>query len=332
MRNISRTHVICFATLCVVALYPISIGTAQPINRNASATDSIQFNDPEHPQFFRYQAYLTQHGKAGETRRSWDALTTSERARKVADGEAVLEKLHADLLSKEKLSADEAELFQAVWGTTATTGDNAPARELAIARENSAAGKVSAVSKDLGSFRETGSWGQLFDGDKMSPKTGTAVGAIGASANRGTEAFQGGAGKNGTVTPRVAGVPPVVPGAGEPSNDSPIKKTLPLAGGVVLLAGAYIGYRKWRTNTGKLPGNSAEFPRMDDVTLDELGRPILPPGVLPPNKADAQERVAEGNRYCVPNSTCTPTNSTCTPPSPQEPCAPPNWPCLGIRC
>ena len=246
---INKKHVLLafLFALCVAGLYPYVTSRAESKGDNPqeSAAD-ISFNDPAHVFFFNYQAYLAQHGKAGETLETWQALPGPERARKVAVGEALLKKLHTDLLAKEKLSVEETELLQAVWGKREVAVDQGSTHHSVVAGEKSIpVERVGTVSKNLGSFQKNENWGQLFDGGQNSKAPG-AVDVVGAYAKRGATALE--------VSPKTHILRPFdeakVPPVGN-NNNEPIKRTLPFAGGAILLAGAYMGYRKWRAKDGQ---------------------------------------------------------------------------------
>lgn len=245
MKNKNRASLVFFIALCATMLYPYAKGAAQPKEANTPAGDSIRFDDPAHRFFFNHQTYLTKHGKSGETSESWNLLTPSERTQKAATGETALEKLHTDLLSKEKLSAEETELFQAVWGK----GDAALVKDIAhktaVDREKSGSvEKVNAAAKNLGGFQGKGNWGQLFDGGQNSSKE---VGVVNAgSGQRGETSIE--------THPKAviksldeASVPPI----DNSENNGPFKHPLlPLAAGAVVIAGACYAMRKETAQVG----------------------------------------------------------------------------------
>ena len=152
--------------LCLSGLYPYGTSRAESKAGNSQETAAdIPFNDPAHVFYFNYQSYLVKHGKDGTTSETWQVLPGPERAKKVAEGEAFLKKLHSELLAKDNLSSNEIELFQAVWGKSEAEGDTGRILHSAVAGEKSIpVQKVNAVSKNLEGFQKKENWNLLFDG------------------------------------------------------------------------------------------------------------------------------------------------------------------------
>ena len=113
MRSNHRAIATFFAVLCVAMLYPYATGRAElPQDRTIQDAAHIPFQDPAHSHFFKYQIYLIQQGKVGETLETWNALPGPERAHRVSTGESLLKQLYFELSGKSVLSAEEAHLFR----------------------------------------------------------------------------------------------------------------------------------------------------------------------------------------------------------------------------
>jgi hypothetical protein len=248
--------------VCGAGLYPHARSWAESKTSNPQESMAgIPFNDPAHAIFFKYQSYLTQHNKGGDTLETWQDLPGPDRAKKLADGEALLKKLHTDLLAKDKLSAEETELLQAVWGKSDVAGDRGAAHQSVVAREKSiSVQKVSAVSKNLESFQKKNNWNQLFDGGQNSSKDPGTVDAAGGGAKRGATSLEPSP-KDMTMRPLdEAKVPPI-----GNDNNGPTKRTLPFAAGAVLLGvGAALGVKKiLGARNAELVSSESDGPRAE---------------------------------------------------------------------
>lgn len=240
--------------LCVVGLssYAIRQAESQDGGQQKTAAD-IPFNDPAHTSFFNLQSFLVQHGKDGFTPGTWQALPPSERAKKVADGEAFLTQLHSALSSKDKLTAQEEAMSQVVWGK----GNGA----LNSTHNAAAAKKVSATAKQVNGMTED--LGQLFDGSRNSSKDIGAVGAAGGDTKH--------VATSPTPTVRPLDEAPVPPARSDDGN-APFKNALPLAAGVIIAGGgscaAYYALKKKASKDGSTASAStaALSPVEDQIT------------------------------------------------------------------
>lgn len=243
-------------------LYQYASGTITAKNPGVAGTESdIVFGDPDHAVFFNYQKYLSQEKTTRETPESWSLLTMHERQRKVSEGEAFLKKLHADLLAKEKLSAEETKLIRAVWGKSDATVDQGGTHHSAVAGEKSIgrAEKVDQVSKSLQSFLKANNWGQLFDGGQNLSKVSSAIDVAGGFNDRESTLMK--------TSPKTQIIRPVneakIPPTGK-SDNAPVNRTLPLAVvGAALLAGVYL------VKSGKLSSAAGNVFSPKDINLKE---------------------------------------------------------------
>jgi hypothetical protein len=242
----------------IAMLYPYAKGMAESKNSDALENEpAIQFGDPAHVFFFNHQDYLAQHKLSGETPETWGSLPSPERLKKVKDGEALLEKLHADLVAKQIRTPDEESLFEAVWGKSGATGDRAIARQVDAAEKRAATSpavdKVNAIS---------GNWSRLFDGGRNSAQD---VGVVSAGSGQHGETSVETRPKAPVMKSLdAASVPPIDNG----DNSGPFKHPLlPLAAGAVVIAGACYVMRKETA-----PAESPSKVQIDAVN-DLIGNP-----------------------------------------------------------
>ncbi len=153
--------------LSVAAACPYVSGMATEFQSGgSSAVAPIQFGDPAHSIFFKYQKYLADRGQRGETPETWNSLPPEKQKEKLAAGEAMLKALHRQLLAKSYLKVDEASLLQAVWGMDTPTA----AVGITVSEETAADAKpvsnerVEAIFSGVESSKKAGNWEKLFDG------------------------------------------------------------------------------------------------------------------------------------------------------------------------
>ncbi|MBI5882847.1 MAG: hypothetical protein HZB91_07070 [Elusimicrobia bacterium] len=136
----------------------------------------IPWKDPGHEAFFKYQAYLAKLVKdkglpanvfSYDTEATWKSLTRAERIRRVAEGEAYLQKTLEELLATGSVTQAQTDMMQNVWGPEVmqkigvmmtAKGFNNPA-QIKAAQEEMAKlkGKLGGVDLD---------WAGVFDGTK----------------------------------------------------------------------------------------------------------------------------------------------------------------------
>lgn len=234
----------------------------------------VAFGAPEHAVFFKHQIYLTSHKKDGATPEKWNALPPQKQQELLAAGETMLKVLHKELLAKPQLNAEETELFQAVWGKD----DKPAAADIPVSAEAEAKAdpinneKIEAIFSNIESSKKVGSWGQLFDGGGSRSEEAVNVTATSADirVKKGTD-------KPAARNPK-ASIPPA-PGTitGASSANAPTSedkdgetggKTLPMATGALLIAGASFG--AWALR-GKLSGNNSSPGSIQGNSLPSSG-------------------------------------------------------------
>jgi hypothetical protein len=237
---------------------------------------------------------------------------------KVQEGEALLEKMHAEFLAKPELTAEERVLFQTVWGEADKATIPEDIQQSAIAKEDSAPTEVvTSVSKKLEGFHSKGNWGKMFDGNPVPGKN--EVDASAAPGGRGNA----GTGIVFTEKPKVSkplGETDALPSKGE--NETPGGSALPLvAGGAVLLVGGFFGVRALKSKLNAGTADDSSFPSTDRLEVDEFGRVILPEGVKEPSEG---KPVAPANDPPEAPSSCTLKqcggNTQCSCPPPDKQC------------
>ena len=261
MLNRQRGVIISCFTLFVVVAYSYARGVPEPvINSTLESEASIQFNDPAHVVFFNYQTYLTRAGKKGETLARWNLLSAPERGRKIADGEASLKNLYAELRTKQALAREELDLYEAVWGKTdfvahANTGDTPDT----IVNQKSSAHteQFSALSDRVERFRGRGNWSSMFDGANNFPGIIEPVSISAAdSATAKTSVLSPGQRKTPSYTPHQMVLLENLREDKFSATDDPERRhdrsSFPIAVGAILLVGGYFGgkmlFAKRKTN------------------------------------------------------------------------------------
>lgn len=143
-------------------------GTAQSTtNGGSQGQPPIEFNDRRHPEFFRHQAFLAQAGKGGVTVEQWGRMPAEEQAQRVAEGEAALGLLHAELISRPSRSSDESALFEAVWGVDSEARQNTTSKM--VGQDSSRmVESVEALKKGFDGPQVQASLGKMFDGASAS--------------------------------------------------------------------------------------------------------------------------------------------------------------------
>lgn len=223
--------------------------------------DDIPFNDPAHIFYFRYQAWRVQNKKAGETVESWNRLLTAERVEKVIVGEVFLKKLRIELTAKSALNGEEMALFQAVWGNS-NIADYQESVSLPLAAQKEPTPKetetMEVLSEKLNSFKDSGNWGQLFDGSQLngnSPQGMPMAGKTDATNNPLNH-------KDKTIPIQSISRPEsinnynklVMFSLPKEEKESGTRKTVPVIAGVILLAAFYFSVQTLRNKTGMISG------------------------------------------------------------------------------
>ena len=216
----------------------------------------VVFGAPEHAIFFKYQAYLTSHKKEGATPEKWDTLPPQKQHELLAAGETMLKALHKELLAKSQLNAEEAELFQAVWGKD----DNSSPAGIPVSPAAAAEAKtldnekVEEIFSNIEGSKKVGNWGQLFDGGGSRSDEAVTLTAAPAGPRvekAGNKPFASGAKFN---TPPALRTVPTPVADSNTENNGTSSKTLPMAAGAILITGA--SFVAWAFR-GKLSGNNS---------------------------------------------------------------------------
>lgn len=151
--------------------------TAQRVDAPVPA-GSLEWGDPDHVQYFRYQEFLAKEGLEAEKKDSWPKYSKDERKKKIDDGEKFLKDKFAKLMEGRFLGEADKKLLEAVWGKDLI----APLQRLQKAKElgdpaqiGKAEEAVANVAKKLGNVKSL-DLGRLFDngtegkGDPESPE------------------------------------------------------------------------------------------------------------------------------------------------------------------
>ncbi len=81
-----------------------------------AASGSLDWGDPKHIQFFRYQKYLTAHGLMGETKEGWAQQPKEQRRAKIVKAETFLREKYAHFIETSYLGLEDDRMLAAVWG------------------------------------------------------------------------------------------------------------------------------------------------------------------------------------------------------------------------
>lgn len=310
MRGLRHIGSVGLLTSCLVVLVALESWAGERPHAHEGATEGVQFEDPRYISFFNYQAYLIKRGSAAETAESWKLLPASERVKRVAEGESFLDRLHAELLAKETLTADDRALLEAVWGSPVGSprNHNFPGGERArVANHDSIANM--AVGRFSGKVAAVKNWASVFDGGVRSAD----VGAVPASV--------------GPVRTTESRVPPAsnpahrpldssfVPARGLEEGSGPAGTPLPVAVGTGMLVVAALGIR-WmvRARRGEVPGDALASAKrgLESIGLGEShaanARELMQASENPAPLAEAE--AAQNSTGCTScSNTC---SSSCT--------------------
>lgn len=272
MNKLTITRSVCILT--IIFLVAIFVGTAKStadlggVNITPGeniggivSKDDIPFNDPAHIFYFRYQAWRVQNKKAGETVESWNRLLTTERVEKITIGEVFLKKLRIELTAKPILNGEESALFQAVWGNVniADYQENV-SRPLAAQKEPTPkeTETVVVLSEKLNSFKDSGDWGQLFDGSQLYGNSPHGMLVAGKSdvtnnpLNHNDKIIPIQSISRTESTNNYNGL--VMFSLPAEEKESGTSKTVPVIAGVILLAAFYFSVQIFRNKTGMTGG------------------------------------------------------------------------------
>ncbi|MFA5162380.1 MAG: hypothetical protein WC421_09050 [Elusimicrobiales bacterium] len=155
----------------------------------APDTKSSAISDEGSAVFSKYQVYRAKHAGEESEQQSLDNISEDVRVKKIADGLFFLDSLKKELANKAILTAQESELFGAIWGNSSeahATQESASATDKTKDQPHQPQRKsfnteaVNAVKSILQKYQQNDNWSGFFDGAKLN--TADAVGLISKTA------------------------------------------------------------------------------------------------------------------------------------------------------